>query len=280
MHVSQRKIGIALGGGGVRGLAHVPALQVLDDLGVRPSMITGTSIGALFGAAYAAGLDAAELRRLVLRHMVTAEDSLSDILGKRAHLRRWLDAFGLDAGRGGLLKPDGMLRYLVDELPAATFEELDIPLKVVAADYWSAREVVFDSGDLLPALRASMAFPGVFAPVVIDDRVLVDGGVVNNVPYDLLRDHCDVVIAVNVAETREPERENVPGFIDVVVGAFDIMHAEQLSRRLKQAPPDVYVHPRIVKTGAFEFTRAEAVFEQAEPAMRKFREELERMLDK
>jgi NTE family protein len=273
-----KRVGIALGGGGVRGLAHVPALEVLDDLGVRPTMISGTSMGALVGAAYASGLTAAELRELCLRHMVTSDDSLGDVIEKRAHLRRWLDAFGLERGRGGLFKPDGMLGYLFEELRATTFEELDIPLKVVAADYWSATQVVFDSGDLMTALRASMAFPGVFAPTVVDGRVLIDGGVVNNVPYDLLRDQCDVVVAIDVAETREPERESVPGLIDAVVGAFDIMHAEQLAQRMKRSPPDVYVHPRITDTGAFDFTRAETVFEQAEAAMQQFRVDLDALM--
>jgi NTE family protein len=273
-----KKIGIALGGGGVRGLAHVLVLEVFDQLGLRPALITGTSIGAIVGAAYASGVPAAEMRALCLRHIVTRKDRLGDVIGKRAHLRIWLNAFGLETGRGGLLSPERMFGYLFKGLRVRTFEQLRIPLRVIAADYWAASEVVFASGDLLPALRASCAFPGIFAPAVVDGRVLVDGGMVNNVPYDHLRDSCDLVIAVDVAGTRQSEHETVPGFIDSIVGAFNIMQEAEMTRRLSRAPPDIYVHPRIHNTRAFDFTRIETVFEQAAPAVARFRQELERAL--
>ena len=249
-------------------------LEVLDELGVRPTLIAGTSIGAIVGAAYASGLPAAEMRTRCLRHIVTRDDNFSDVIGKRAFLRIWLDAFGLERGRGGLLSPEPMLGYLFEGLRASTFEELVIPLRVVASDYWSASEVVFDSGELLPALRASSAFPGVFAPAEVGGRVLVDGGMVNNVPYDLLRETCDLVIAVDVAKTREPERHSKPGFIDAIVGAFDIMHEVDMARRLEQAPPDLYIHPEISDIGAFDFTRIEDVFDQAAPAIDDFKVQL------
>jgi NTE family protein len=263
-----KKIGIALGGGGVRGLAHVLVLEVFDQLGLRPALITGTSIGAIVGAAYASGVPAAEMRALCLRHIVTRKDRLGDVIGKRAHLRIWLNAFGLETGRGGLLSPERMFGYLFKGLRVRTFEQLRIPLRVIAADYWAASE----------ALRASCAFPGVFAPAVVDGRVLVDGGMVNNVPYDHLRDSCDLVIAVDVAGTRQSEHETVPGFIDSIVGAFNIMQEAEMTRRLSRAPPDIYVHPRIHNTRAFDFTRIETVFEQAAPAVARFRQELERAL--
>ncbi len=274
-----KRIGIALGGGGVRGLAHVPLLEALDELGVRPARIAGTSIGAIVGAAYASGLSGAEMRALCLRHIVTRDDSLTDIIGKRAQLRRWLDAFGLERGRGGLLSAERVFGYLFKGLRVKRFEELAIPLCVVATEYWSARPVVFDSGELLPALRASSAFPGVFAPAEIDGKVLVDGGMVNNVPYDLL-DDCDLVVAVNVAKSREPERHSVPGFIDAVVGAFDLMHEAEMARRLEHAPPDLYVHPKIGQIGAFDFTAMEDVFDQAAPAIARFKSELAALLEK
>ena len=274
-----KRIGIALGGGGVRGLAHVLVLEAFDELGIRPALIAGTSIGAIIGAAYASGLPAAEMRELCLRHIVTRDDSFSDIIDKRAQLRIWLDAFGLERGRGGLVSADRIFGYLFEELRVNTFEELDIPLRVVASDYWSSSEVLFDSGELLPALRASSAFPGVFAPAEVDGRVLVDGGMVNNVPYDLLTNDCDLVVAVNVAKTREPEHHSKPGFIDAIVGAFDIMHEVEMARRLEQTPPDIYVHPEIVDIGAFDFTAIEDLFDQAAPAVARFKEQLSTVLE-
>ncbi|MDX1593033.1 MAG: patatin-like phospholipase family protein [Gammaproteobacteria bacterium] len=274
-----KRIGIALGGGGVRGLAHVPVLEALDELGVRPVRIAGTSIGAIVGAAYASGLSGREMRSLCMRHIVARGDRLSDLLDKRAQLRLWLNAFGLERGRGGLLSAERMFGYLFEGLRVRTFEALGIPLRVVAADFWSAQQVVFDTGELLPALRASSAFPGVFAPARVDGRVLVDGGMVNNVPYDLLGDDCDVVIAVNVAKHREPEREATPGLIDAMVGAFDIMHEADMARRLERAPPDLYVHPRISRIAAFDFTAVEDVLDQARPAVERFKAQLATRLE-
>ncbi len=273
-----QRIGIALGGGGVRGLAHVPLLEALDELGVRPARLAGTSIGAIIGAAYASGLSGSEMRELCLRHIVTRDDSFSDIIGKRDQLRIWLNAFGLERGRGGLLSAERIFGYLFEGLRVKRFEELEIPLSVVAADYWSAKEVVFDSGELLPALRASSAFPGVFAPAEIEGRVLVDGGMVNNVPYDLL-DDCDLVIAIDVAKSREPERHAKPGFIDAIVGAFDIMHEVEMARRLEKDAPDLYIHPKIGMIGAFDFTAVEDVFEQAAPAVEHFKTQLGELLE-
>ena len=278
MATTTQRIGIALGGGGVRGLAHVPLLEALDELGVRPSRLAGTSIGAIIGAAYASGLSGREMRELCLRHIVTRDDSLSDIIGKRDQLRIWLDAFGLERRRGGLVSADRMFGYLFEGLRVERFEELEIPLSVVASDYWSSEEVVFERGELLPALRASSAFPGVFAPAEIDGRVLVDGGMVNNVPYDLL-DDCDVVVAVDVAKSREPERHSKPGFIDAIVGAFDIMHEVEMTRRLELDPPDLYLHPEIGMIGAFDFTAIEDVFDQAAPTVEHFKVELGKLLE-
>ncbi|MCV6604669.1 MAG: patatin-like phospholipase family protein, partial [Porticoccaceae bacterium] len=177
--------------------------------------------------------------------------------------------------RGGFLNADGALQYLLELIEVRTFEELKIPLQVVATDYWSGEAVVFDSGELLPALKASMAIPGVFPPVEIDNRVLVDGGIVNNLPYDLLPDFCSQSIAIDVAPTREPESDQpVPGLLDAVLGTFDILLENADRQRLAQSPPSVYLKPQISGVRTLDFDAIESVFEQAAPAMSGFRQQL------
>jgi len=193
------KVGIALGGGGVRGLAHVPILQVIDDLQIRPAVISGASMGAVIGALYASGMSAREIREVVERRLILKNDTWRDVIEKSDDLLKWVSAFKPDFSGSGLINAEGILNSLLNEIKAESFEELEIPFLVVATDYWSAEEVVFETGELFPAIRASMAVPGVFSPVSVENRILVDGGVVNLVPYDLLMSCADFIIAVNVS---------------------------------------------------------------------------------
>ena len=180
------KIGLALGGGGVRGLAHIPILETLDDFGIKPSIIAGTSMGAIIGALYASGMSGKEIRERISRHLILKDDTWRDIIAKKSDLLKLVTAFSAEFPRGGFINTQGFFEYLFSEIKKRTFEELEVPLLVIAADYWTAEEIVFETDALLPALQASMAVPGVFAPVSIGGRVLVDGGVVNLVPYDHL----------------------------------------------------------------------------------------------
>jgi len=274
------KIGIALGGGGVRGLAHVPMLQVLDDLQMRPAIISGTSMGAIVGALYASGMAAREIRENIAKLLILKDDTWRDVLQKREGLFKWVHAFRPNLSGTGLLNAQGMLSYLLDEVKVDNFEDLDIPLLVVAADYWSAEEVVFDKGELLPALQASMAVPGVFSPVALAGRTMVDGGVVNLVPYDLLVGRADFIIAVNVSRVRVASGPEIPNALETVLGTFDIMQTTMLNDKLKRLKPDIYVWPQIADVRMLDFGRIEDVFAQAASAAEAFRKELLEVLPK
>lgn len=248
-------IGLALGGGGVRGLAHIPVLEAFDDAGVRPAILAGTSMGAIIGALYAAGRSGRRIRRLVRARTISSEEPWRRLLRKRAALARWLRAMR-PSFRGGLLRTDRVIGLLADEIPCDTFEQLEIPLRVAAADIWTGEEVVMDSGPLLPALQASMAVPGVFEPVTREDRVLIDGGVVNLVPYDLLFGRCDRVIAVHVGGAVPRRRDpRPPSMSDAVLGSFDISHAAILQHKLRQRPPDLLVTVALRDIPIFDFSR-------------------------
>ena len=192
-----RRIALALGGGGARGLAHILMLEVFDELGLKPKVIAGTSIGALFGAAYASGLSA----RLIRAH---TEEVLSQRLGLTRYLlsarsepvQRFLNILPI---RSSLLKPELLLDLMLPSKVARDFAHLAIPLKVVATDFYAQEQIVLDSGDLRSAIAASMALPALFTPVTRDGRVLMDGGLVNPLPFDVLKGEADITVAIDVS---------------------------------------------------------------------------------
>jgi len=265
-----KRIGLALGGGGVRGLAHVLVLEALDNLGCKPTIISGTSMGAIVGALYASGMSGSTIRERMSDHVILKSDAWPDVLKKRGDLLKWLDAFSIEFGRGGLVRADKFLNYLLGEIGRDTFEKLEIPLIVVATDFWRGAEVVFDAGELLPAIQASMAVPGIFAPVCIGDRVLVDGGIVNLVPYDHILGRCELSIAVSVAKPRASDRTDPPGVLESILGTFDIMQMAALGERMKHHSPDIFIRFEIKDVRMFDFNKVENIFEQASPVIEEF----------
>ncbi|MDT8452573.1 MAG: patatin-like phospholipase family protein [Gammaproteobacteria bacterium] len=268
-------IGIALGAGGANGLAHILMLEVLDEMDITPKQISGSSIGAIIGALYASGLSGNEIRELVEQFIISPDEELLDEFSDQETFR-WLDFIDVEFGKGGLLNSKGFISFLYDELKQKKFKQLKIPLKVIAGDLWKREQIVLQSGNLLPAIEASMALPGIFQPVVVNDRVLVDGGTVNPVPYDLLMDECDIVIAIDVDGIRTKPENLIPGYLDTVFNSIKVMQRAIMTEKLRQQRPHIYISPHISNIRALEFYRASEVFEQAQPA----REELKRQLSK
>lgn len=257
------EMGLALGGGGVRGLVHIRVLAEFDRVGRRPCAIAGTSMGAIMGAMYASGMSAAEMEEHVREHVVMDDDRLSDILHKRRHLLKWAGAFVPELRGRGLVHADRLLEMVMGEVLDSSFEDLEVPLTVVATDYWTGEQVLFDTGPLKPAVKASMSVPGVFPPVERQGRVLVDGGIVNQVPFDLLADRCERVAAVDAGPAPRPGKSEPPGALDAVAGAFDIVQNRMLELKLERAGPDVLVRPRFKDIGLMDFSKVDDVFEQS-----------------
>jgi len=271
-------IGIALGAGGANGLAHILMLEALDELGIRPHRIAGSSIGAVIGALYASGMSGRQIHALVGQFIISPGEGLVEELLNRDALR-WVEFLEIDLGHGGLLSSEGFISFLYDTLKRDSFEELDIPLKVSAADLWNRSEVVLDSGALLPAIKASMALPGVFQPVVIDQRVLIDGGTVNPVPYDLISDECDIVIGIDVSGARTPPQTLRPSYFETIFNSAKVMQHAIMTEKLRRKQPAIYIAPEIVDVRALEFYRAERVFEQAGPAKQELKQRLAQLLE-
>ena len=273
-----KKLGIALGGGGAKGVAHVLMLEALEELGWQPHCIAGTSIGAIVGALFASGNSAKAMRADLISASFTVNGSvLDDIFTK--DLSRWWDILDLDFSGNGLLDIKDFLARLASKLKVSTFGELAIPLQIVAADFWKREQIVFDSGPLLPAVHASMALPGIFQPVQIDGRVLIDGGVVNPVPFDVLPADCDVVVAIDVIGKRNQNHQNpLPSFNEAIFNTVQIFEKSIVREKLKQRAPTIYIEPDITDIKVLEFFKAGDVFAQAEPAKQKLKTELEKLM--
>jgi NTE family protein len=248
-------------------------LEVFDALGVVPHRMAGSSIGAIMGMLYASGLSGQEIKAIIDRLTVSRDESWFDalFLGEDSP---WIAYFDPTGDRGGLIEADAFIDFLRQETGCERFEDLEIPLRVVATDFWKREQVVYESGELFAPLRASFAVPGLFVPVSHQGRVLVDGGLSNPVPYDLLLQDCDITVAIDVLGTRTPPASALPSYFDTTFNAFQIMQASIMHEKLKRVEPDIYIRPEIRDVRLLEFDRVDEILRQASPAQ----EALERAL--
>ena len=249
------KIGLALGGGGARGLAHIAILEAFDELGVKPAMIAGTSIGALVGAAYASGMRAREIRRYC-EAAFSKRSALIRHLYARWRGRVW------DYWRPGLpalFKSERIFELVLPADLPKTFESLEIPFATVATDFFTQSEYVSRSGPLLPAIAASAALPALLTPVKLDGRVLIDGGFVNPLPFDLLTRHADFVIAADVSGGAIEPKEDFPRPIEALLGAQQIALRSIVNAKLKSSAPNLLVRPAVGQFRVLDFRRMDEI---------------------
>ncbi len=280
------RVGLALGSGSARGWAHVGVIRALEQAGIRPDLVCGTSIGALVGAIYAAG----ELERF----------------------EQWLLGLGIadvlsfvDVGlSGGMIKGERLMEFFRSKFVDRPLEDLPKPFAAVATALHTGREVWLREGSTIDAVRASIALPALFAPVIHEGRLLVDGGLVNPVPVSLARAMgADIVIAVDLSadilgrhlrEPPEPEgaaaevsewrrilQENLgtllptrpddgsklPSMLDVLASSINIMQVHISRSRMAGEPPDVILAPRLAHLGLLDFHRAEVAIEEGKRAV-------------
>ncbi|QDT35176.1 patatin-like phospholipase family protein [Thalassoglobus polymorphus] len=273
------KIGLALGGGGARGLAHLAILQVFDEFGIRPHRIAGTSIGAIVGAAYASGTTASELQDAAHQLILSEDIPVSSWFSHDGPARHWLQLLSPSWGLQGLMDAERFLAEYQHLYQIDTFDDLKIPMQIVAADYWTRQQIVIDSGDVMTAVRASMAVPGLFAPVQHENYLLVDGGAVNPVPFDLLFNDCDFTIAVDIMGHRDLDHSEPPNLIECILGTFQIMQKSILEQKLLARRPDVYLSPEIYAVRVMEFNKISQITEQTQAACEQLREVLRSHLE-
>lgn len=266
---------LALGAGGARGLAHIAVIEALDELGVRPAAIAGSSIGAVIGAGYAAGLSGRAMRRHLITIAHDRGEVLRRVMGARAVA--WSEILG--AGFGNPLAVDGgkFFDAFLGELLPASFADLGIPLTVIATDLHARQCLMFGEGRLKPALAASMAVPGLVRPIEVDGRVLVDGGVTDPLPFTALRGKADAIVAVDVSGG-SAEAQGVPDPWESLFAAISVMGHTIVSERLKSGAPDLVLRPNIGIFRMLDFLQASAILRAAEPIKAEVREKLAALL--
>lgn len=272
----KKKIGLALGGGGAKGISHVLVLEALEEMDLRPSFVSGTSIGALIGAMYCAGMSTAEMKAIFLEFSLREDESLKHIV-TRKHIFKWLDFIAPQFRGRGLLRVENLLTYLFESVHASRFSQLEIPLRVVASNFWNRQQVILETGPLIPAIRASMSLPGLFEPVKIKNQVLIDGGAVNPVPFDTLPKDCDLTIAVDVIGERTVS-EKIPSLSEAVFNTYQIMQKSIIREKLELMSPDIYLEPNVVDIRVLEFYKAAEIFKQATPIKRKLKRKINQQL--
>ncbi|MEO1264341.1 MAG: patatin-like phospholipase family protein, partial [Pseudomonadota bacterium] len=247
------------------------------EMGLRPSRIAGTSIGAIYGAAAASGLSAAQIRAFTEATLIDRFALVRQLFSARSDPRR--KALSFFPVRSAFLKPETVIDYVLPPTVAHTFADLTIPLEITATDISTTERVVLTDGDLPTAIAASIAIPILFSPVSREDRLLLDGGLTNPCPYDLVQDACDITIAIDVSGSAAPRVfEGVPTAIEVGVQTSQIMQKAITRERLKANPPDVYIDVALDQFTALEFYKAKEIIEASLPVKDELRAKLSRIL--
>jgi NTE family protein len=244
--LSKPKVGLALGSGGARGFAHIGVIKVLQQEGIPIDMIAGSSMGAMVAAFYGAGSDIERLYKL------------SRAFKRKYYLDFTIPKMGFISGK----RTKDLIRVFTY---GKKFEELDIPVAVVATDIKTGEKVIFQEGPIAPAVRASISIPGIFIPERIGNRLLVDGGVVDRVPVSVVKDMgADIIIGVDVAHVKQDMEIN--SIYDVIMQSLDILQMELVKSR--EFASDVMIRPRVEKYSSKSFTNVQEIISIGEEAAR------------
>jgi NTE family protein len=241
------RVGLALGGGAARGFAHVGVIQVLEEAGIQPALVVGTSAGSLVAALYASGRNGQQLQTVA---MLMDEAAFAD----------WT----LPIFSRGLLRGEALARYVNTQVGNKLIENMPVPLGIVSTDLQSGHGVLFRRGDTGTAVRASSAVPAVFLPVRINNREYVDGGLVSPVPVRYAREMgAEVVVAVDISSAPEGNPSSDP--LQILLQTFAIMGKSINSFELKEA--DVVVRPALAGMGSGDFTGKRRAIDAGRAAM-------------
>lgn len=249
MPVTKRvpKFGLALGGGAARGFAHVGVIQVLEEAGIKPDLVVGTSAGSVVAAFYASGKDGAQLQKAAeTMEEATITDWTVPLLGR------------------GMMRGDGLARYVNKQTGGRRIEELKMPLGIVATDLKTGDGILFQRGDVGTAVRASSSVPSVFEPVRIGNREFVDGGLVSPVPVRYARQMgAEYVLAIDISSP--PESGKTGDMFDILMQTFTIMGKSINTLELRDA--DLVVRPALHDVGSADFKARRRSIEAGRAAM-------------
>ncbi len=274
-HKNGPSLGLALGGGGARGLSHILVLEALDEMGVKPTLISGTSIGAIFGAAYASGLSGREIREHCEEIFHTKRGLMRKLIDKWPGSVKQIwnpfspAIFNVETVLGILL-PDGM---------AKDFESLQIPFTSITTDFHTQMQRDITSGPLLPAIAASAALPALLEPVIIDNHVLIDGGFVNPLPYESLKGKCDIALAIDVNGEPRGDGESVPSSMEALIVMSQVVMRSILREKLRRHEPDILISPPVGRFKVLDFFKMKDILERCNGLKDDVKRELEVALE-
>ena len=241
-------LGLALGGGAARGFAHIGVLQVLEEEGIKPTLVVGTSAGSVVAAFYASGKTASQLQWLA--------DTMDE-----SQFTDWANPF---TGRG-MLRGEALGKYVNSQLNGMKIEDMKMPLGIVATDLRTGDGILFQRGDVATAVRASSAVPSVFEPVRIGSKDYVDGGLVSPVPVRYAKQMgADIVLAIDISS--RPEDAKTSDLLKVLLQTFSIMGKSISQLELAQA--DLVVRPALPDVGSAEFSARKKSIEAGRAAMK------------
>ncbi len=264
-NMGKKKIGLALGGGGARGLAHIGVLKVLEENNIHIDYISGTSMGAIIGAMYSSQPNIKKIEKEVLE-------------------LDWKSLFDYSIPTRGLIKGEKIEKFLREKLGNLEFKDLKIPLLITAFDLLEKREVVFSKGDLVKAIRASISIPGFFVPVTNNGRILVDGGLVDSIPTEILDKKTDIILAVNVNKRRKrapimdeeavrgrdpKDEKNIPGIMECAARSLQIMGSGISDADLTGDEIDLLININLEEVGVLDFKDISSIIARGEVETRK-----------
>ena len=292
-HFKKKKVGLVLGSGGAKGLSHIGVIKFLEEMDIKIDFITGSSIGALLGGAYAGGLSIKEIENIALETDLTSTAKL----------------FSPGFGKSGLVTGTKVQEFLTSKLGNKNIEYLKIPFTAVATDIITGQEIHFNKGNLVEAIRASISIPIVFQPVILNNIVLVDGGLVNPVPINVAREMgADYIIAVNILSSKNKpapnpdkkfdnkidlekpleiipvlqrkledliidhkwirnfikhkEKEDLPGMKKIFYQSVQIAQEKLIELSVELYKPDILIEPKVGNINIFDFYKAEEIIEK------------------
>ena len=252
-------IGLALGAGGARGMAHILVCEVFDELGLKPDTIAGTSIGAVIGAVWASGLSGGEMRERACAFYAKRREVLGRLWQSRP---RAVAELVRTRSLSTQFDAEIILQKFVPDFSVLpeTFEELSVPLKVIACDFYGWREAVLSTGPLRSAIAASIAIPALFRSVLIDGRVHVDGGACNPLPFDRVGDK-DLIVACDVTGGPVGDPTRHPRMLECAVGSAQISMQSIITEKLRTQQPDILVRPEVYGIFVLDFLKTQAILD-------------------
>lgn len=255
-------IALTLGAGGARGLAHIHVIRAFEELGVRPVVLSGASIGAIIGAAYCSGMTAAHIQDHLESIISNPIGLLRDVF--RAGPKSFKAFFKNGGPRIGQLNLERVLEGVLPEDFPQTFEELEVPLKISATDYFGQCPTVLDGGDLRFAMAATSAIPAVFLPVERDGRFYIDGNATDPCPIRLVQNLAHHVVAVDVSGGATGDPTKRPGMFEVSYAAGQMMQQSIIKSEASKYPNTILLRPPVDDFFALDFHKAKQVLVQTE----------------